>query len=166
VAFERDAIRILVCAPLELSELEDLADLLDRPLQPLITPEYRWNLVYAGAYGLDPPARFTTLARSLDVDPASTPVGRPPTIIVDDAHAPAPEAVPEAVDITDRTPVPERGPQSHGDPARLAPLSPEAATLRLLSELAPHHDDIARGRRHTIIGVVPNRAATDGMAPR
>src|SRR5688572_12364618 len=47
VAIEHDAIRILVCAPLELTELEDLADLLDRPLQPLITPEYRWNLVYA-----------------------------------------------------------------------------------------------------------------------
>src|SRR3954449_2968650 len=66
VALEREAIRILVCAPLDLTELEDLADLLDRPLQPLITPEYRWNLVYANAYGLDPAARFTTLARSLD----------------------------------------------------------------------------------------------------
>ena len=54
---------------LELDELEDLADLLDRPLQPLITPEYRWHLVYANAYGIDPPARFTTLARALDVDP-------------------------------------------------------------------------------------------------
>src|ERR1044071_5141428 len=36
-ALEADAIRILVCSPLELSELEDLADALDRPLQPLIT---------------------------------------------------------------------------------------------------------------------------------
>ena len=61
--------RVLVCAPLEIGELEDLADLLDRPLQPLITPEYRWHLVYATAYGVDPPARFTTLARTLDVDP-------------------------------------------------------------------------------------------------
>src|SRR3954471_22851809 len=83
VALEADAIRILVCSPLELSELEDLADVLDRPLQPLITPEYRWNLVFAHAYGLDPPARFTTLARSLDADPAP-PVGRAPTIIVDE----------------------------------------------------------------------------------
>ena len=88
VALEREAIRVLVCAPLELTELEDLADLLDRPLQPLITPEYRWNLVYASAYGLDPPARFTTLARSLDVDPASTPVGRAPTIIVEERTPP------------------------------------------------------------------------------
>src|SRR4029079_8119254 len=84
VAFERDAVRILVCAPLELSELEDLADLLDRPLQPLITPEYRWNLGFAAAYGRDPPARFTTLARSLDVDSEAPPVGRAPTIIVEE----------------------------------------------------------------------------------
>src|SRR5262249_54152425 len=47
VALEGDAVRVLVCSPLDLTELEDLADLLDRPLQPLITPEYRWNLVFA-----------------------------------------------------------------------------------------------------------------------
>src|ERR1043165_2115826 len=70
-----DAVRVLVCSPLEISELEDLADLLDRPLQPLITPEYRWYLAYAAAYSLDPPARFTTLARSLDVDTTTPPVG-------------------------------------------------------------------------------------------
>src|SRR2546423_5147560 len=39
-----EAIRILVCAPLELDELEDLADLLDRPLQPLVTPANRCAL--------------------------------------------------------------------------------------------------------------------------
>src|SRR5215831_18364321 len=74
VAIENDAVRILVCSPLDLTELEDLADLLDRPLQPLITPEYRWNLAFAATFGVDPPARFTTLARTLDVDPAAPPV--------------------------------------------------------------------------------------------
>jgi len=82
VALEGEAVRILVCAPIDIGELEDLADLLDRPLQPLITPEFRWNLVYAGAYGLDPPARYTTLARALDVDPMTTPVGRARSVIV------------------------------------------------------------------------------------
>src|SRR5258705_13017862 len=83
VSADGEAVRILVCAPLEITELEDLADLLDRPLQPLITPEYRWHLVYAAAYGLDPPARVTPLARSLDVDPATTPVGRARSVIVE-----------------------------------------------------------------------------------
>ena len=156
VAFEGDAIRVLVCAPLELSELEDLADLLDRPLQPLITPEYRWNLVFAGAYGLDPPARFTTLARSLDVDPAAEPVGKPPSIIVEERDS-APSAVPIASDLTERTPSEPFG------ATRLSPVPPDAETLRLLTSDAGH-DDIARARRHTIVGVVPNRAATDGMA--
>ncbi len=139
VAFEREAIRILVCAPLELAELEDLADLLDRPLQPLITPEYRWNLAFASAYALDPPARFTTLARSLDVDPASTPVGRAPTIIVEEG---APTLLPSASDLTQRT-----LPPVHAAPPPITSAFP---------------DDIVRARRHTIIGVTPNRAATDG----
>src|SRR5262249_40991302 len=138
VAFEQDAIRILVCAPLELTELEDLADLLDRPLQPLITPEYRWNLVYASAYGLDPPARFTTLARSLDVDPAAA-VGRAPSIIVD-----APGATRLSVDLAD-----SGLPALHGK--RLGPVPPDAETLKLLASDNPALDDL-RSRRHTIIG--------------
>jgi len=151
VSNERDAIRILVCAPLELSELEDLADLLDRPLQPLITPEYRWNLVYANAYGLDPPARFTTLARSLDVDPASTPVGRAPTVIVDD-HSPGALAALAVHTV-----------HAAADAARFAPVPPDASTLKVLAlDPAAPHDDHVRGRRHTIIGVTPNRATTDG----
>src|SRR3954454_12342028 len=32
LTLERDALRVLVCSPLEMTELEDLADLLDRPL--------------------------------------------------------------------------------------------------------------------------------------
>jgi len=83
LAIDGESCRILVCSPLEITALEDLADQLDRPLQPLITPEYRWHLVYAAAYGIDPPARFTTLARSLDVDANVAPVGRAKTIIVD-----------------------------------------------------------------------------------
>src|SRR5204862_4223037 len=58
LSFDGEALRALVCSPLEISELEDLADLLDRPLQPLITPEYRWHLIYARAYRVDAPARF------------------------------------------------------------------------------------------------------------
>ena len=104
LAIDGETCRILVCSPLEITELEDLADQLDRPLQPLITPEYRWHLVYAAAYGLDPPARFTTLARSLDVDATVAPVGRAKTIIVDAVvrHDGAPTGVISG-DITEKT---------------------------------------------------------------
>ena len=164
VALESDAIRILVCSPLELTELEDLADLLDRPLQPLITPEYRWNLVFAATYGVDPPARFTTLARTLDVDPAASaapPVGRAPSIIVEgDGEAGASGArvmLPSLAELT------RQAAQVHAGATRLSPVAPDAETMRLLSDPLPqlYPDDIARGRRHTIIGVVPNRAATE-----
>src|SRR5690606_8055642 len=53
LTLDGEALRVLVCSPLEISELEDLADLLDRPLQPLITPEYRWHLAYARAYAIE-----------------------------------------------------------------------------------------------------------------
>src|SRR3569833_3275150 len=71
------------CSPLEINEREDLADLLDRPLQPLITPEYRWHLAFAKVYEAEPPARFTTLARTLEIETAPSPVGRPRSVIVD-----------------------------------------------------------------------------------
>jgi hypothetical protein len=165
VALEREAIRILVCAPLDLGELEDLADLLDRPLQPLITPEYRWNLVYANAYGLDPPARFTTLARSLDVDPASTPVGRAPTIIIEDREDRSPTDVAITSERSPGAPAPAHVPA--GVPTA---VRPEIATIKGVALDPPVQafpDALVRGRRHTIMGVVPNRATTDGtVVPR
>ncbi|HEU4728833.1 MAG TPA: hypothetical protein VFT22_13105 [Kofleriaceae bacterium] len=168
VAFEQEAIRVLVCAPLELAELEDLADLLDRPLQPLITPEYRWNLAFASAYGLDPPARFGTLARTIDVEPAAAPVGRAPTIIVDERsalttpfHPVLTPGGPASGSAADRSRTPSYG------AARLGPVPSDAETLKLMAAAtAPTSDEAARARRHTIMGVIPNRAVTDGAVTR
>ena len=101
-----EALRILVCAPLEISELEDLADLLDRPLQPLIAPEYRWHLVFARAYGVEPDARFTTLARQLEVEAVVPPVGRSRSVIIEEPIAPEPQNTQPFVPAPPRAPAP------------------------------------------------------------
>ncbi len=98
LTLDGEALRVLVCSPLEIAELEDLADLLDRPLQPLITPEYRWHLAYAKAYGLEAPARFLTLARTIASDgTVVAPIGRSRSVIVDDASTRVTPVVPVAV---------------------------------------------------------------------
>ncbi|NVB85168.1 MAG: hypothetical protein HOV81_42775 [Kofleriaceae bacterium] len=156
LSMEDEALRVLVCSPLEISELEDLADLLDRPLQPLITPEYRWHIVYAKAYGVDAPARFSTLARQLEVDATPVPVGRARSVIIEDTVVADPdETIPlvsRAPRVLDSTPVPMPAPSS-------------VATARMELDTIP---DI-RGHRKTMVGLTPNRATTDsgfGQAPR
>ncbi len=159
LALTGEAVRVLVCSPLELSELEDLADLLDRPLQPLITPEYRWHLVFARAYGLEPQARFLTLAKQLEVEAAPAPVGRAKSIIVDEIVAPLPQTTQPFV------PAPPRAPAiSLPPPVPAAPLlstAPDQPTMKV--------EDIARGRGNTLLGMQAARPHTDpgvGIRPR
>lgn len=109
---EGEALRILVCSPLEIAELEDLADLLDRPLQPLITPEYRWHLAYAAAYRRDPPSRFTTLARTLEIEGSAAPVGRARSVIVDDISVGVPQPPADVPVAQPSPPLPKSPPQS------------------------------------------------------
>jgi hypothetical protein len=175
VAIENDAVRVLVCAPLEIAELEDLADLLDRALQPLITPEYRWSLVYSAAYGLDPPARFTQLARTLDGDPSTPAVGRAKSVIIaGDAEAAADA---EADTLVGAEALPPDEPARATAAAAAAapdtirvmpPIVADADTLRFPGTgRRPAVDDPNRSRRHTIVGVVPNIAPRGaGPAPR
>jgi len=157
LSFEGEAVRVLVCSPLEISELEDLADLLDRPLQPLITPEYRWHLVYSKAYRVDAPARFTTLARQLDVDATPLPVGRPKSVIVEAAATDTNLTLPMIAPPVEAPPVNDK-------PAPVA-VAADDMTEKVVYE--PPHD--VRGRTSTLIGVQPSRASTDtgfGQTPR
>jgi hypothetical protein len=170
LSLDGEALRALVCSPLEINELEDLADLLDRPLQPLITPEYRWHLVYARAYRVDAPARFTTLARQLETEAMAAtpvPVGRAKSVIIEepsplDSQATAPLVAPLLA--PPPTPVP------------IAPILPKASDGRVQSPPVVAADetekvvfdvpvDVAhdRSRTSTLVGVQPNRASTDGM---
>ncbi|HEY5924183.1 MAG TPA: hypothetical protein VIV11_21040 [Kofleriaceae bacterium] len=153
LSIDGEALRVLVCSPLEISELEDLADLLDRPLQPLITPEYRWHLVYATAYRVEAPARFTTLARQLVVDATPMPVGRAKSVIIEDPASSGP--------IHD--------PNRTGPLVPMPPVLPKPSDGRVVAMPAPSDDatervemdlDHMRVRTTTMIGIQPARAAT------
>jgi hypothetical protein len=146
-----DALRILVCAPLELSELEDLADLLDRPLQPLIAPEYRWHLVYARAYGVEPNARFLTLQRQLEVEAAPAPVGRARSIIIEEPIAPLAQNTQPFVPAPPRAPA---TPAARLQPVpELVPVTPADATMKI--------EDLTRARTGTLVGIQAPRQPTD-----
>ncbi|MEZ4401091.1 MAG: hypothetical protein R3B06_13790 [Kofleriaceae bacterium] len=106
LSLDEGSLRVLVHDPVDMVALEELADEIDCAVQPLIVPEYRWHMVFVRTFGGQASARFSTLARQAEAAPAVAPVGRAKTIIVDsdDAHV---------VDLP------------------LAPVSPEAVTLRL-----------------------------------
>ncbi len=184
LSLDGEALRVLVCSRLVIDELEDLADLLDRPLQPLITPEYRWFLAYSAAYKEDPPARFTTLARALDVEIAPTPVGRARSVIIEgpaspfgDAAGRAPgPAVEDKRDITQplvvetpqapqtRPPDVERGglsPTRGADPL-VVPITVDEPTIKTAVVV-----DESRQRQDTLVGIVPPSRVdtTPGLLP-
>ncbi|MEZ4365443.1 MAG: HEAT repeat domain-containing protein [Kofleriaceae bacterium] len=85
-----EGLRVIVCEPLELARLEELADALDLGVQPVIAPEFRWQVAFAEAYGDTPPARFATLARQVDVASGAIPVGRARSVVIE-AQVPAVE---------------------------------------------------------------------------
>jgi hypothetical protein len=193
VAIEGDAGRVLVCAPLEISELEDLADRLDRALQPLIVPEYRWNLVFAAAYGIDPPARFTQLARLLEGDPGSPAVGRAKSVIITEPDAasepsdsteltelnipglPDPELGMDAEPGPDAEPGLEAEPELDGEPEIFVEpvtdpdsVSPETAAAGASARLPGENETLRLpgASRRPAIDEAARRAAEDGTRPR
>jgi len=146
-AGDSQALRVLVCSPLEIDELEDLADLLDRPLQPLITPEYRWHLAHAYAYKAEPPARFTTLSRTLEIEATPTPVGRARSVIVEQT-LPIPNATRTPASAAGPLPVPQ-------------PIAPDAKTMKV-GAVTPVLEETKK--RDTLVGI--NVPVAAPMPPR
>ena len=171
LTLEGDALRVLVCSPIELSELEDLADLLDRALQPLITPEYRWHLAFASAYGAEAPARFSTLARTLEIETAPAAIGRAASVIIAEgvpAAEPDPPVLPS--DVTTDLPAMNPGgstqpfvPMTPRPPAPaqpvLAPVTSDHPTLRMVVPPELRH-------RQTLVGLTPAGGEPEEIAAR
>ena len=152
LALDGDALRVLVCEPIDMGGLEELADEVDLPIQPLIVPEYRWHVVYARAYNVGAPARFMTLAKQIDAAPVTPPVGKARTVIVDE---PAGDSSVDhvVVDVKD-VPTAPTGPMVPVSAAALAaaatappitgvpsaplrPIGPEGATMRMATVEPP-----------------------------
>jgi hypothetical protein len=83
LCFADGALRILVQDPVEMAVLEELANELEVPVQPLVAPEYRFHMVFTRVYGGTADARYETLARRAGESKPSQPVGKARTIIVD-----------------------------------------------------------------------------------
>jgi HEAT repeat protein len=110
LCFAEGALRLLVQEPVEMAVLEELANELEVPVQPLVVPEYRFHLVFTRVYGGTPDARYETLARRAEEIAPSQPVGKARTIIVDTSSSASLSG-----------PVPRPNP-----PAPITPASPHA----------------------------------------
>jgi hypothetical protein len=163
LSIDGEALRVLVCSPLQINELEDLADLLDRPLQPLITPEYRWHLVYARAYRVDAPARFSTLARQQEGGGVDAPVGRARSVIIEDGVATVtttndPNATQPLTQARPATPPPPPKPKRPPTEPPMADL--DDTTERIIMMPVPLLTS-DRSRTSTLMGVTPSRSEPD-----
>lgn len=90
LSVEDGALRVLVRDPVDLAQLEELANEMEIPIQPLVVPEYRYHVVFARTYDRELDARFAALAKEAEDESATAPVGKPRTVIVE-APAPAEE---------------------------------------------------------------------------
>lgn len=164
LALEDEALRLAVHAPFELRTLEDLADQLDRPVQPLIVPEFRWHVWFGRVYGGTPLERFTALALELDAVAQLHPVGKAQTVIVADVE-PAIEpsasaSLPQlnaAIEVLEQ----QAAQVAAQDAAvRLAPVGPHQATQRISTpQIAV--EELQR-RRATLLGLAPRGQSESG----
>ncbi len=62
VRLDNNTLEVLVCDPVDVATLESLADLLDLSVQPMVVPEYQYQVALAQAYGQEAEERFALLA--------------------------------------------------------------------------------------------------------
>lgn len=108
LALKDGALRVLVRDPVDLPQLEKLADELDLAVQPLIVPEYRFHVGFDRAFGHDTDARFLSLAKQAEQAAISSPVGKGKTVVVDDEVAAEPEENADHVVVDVEVPEPSR----------------------------------------------------------
>ncbi|WP_428268778.1 HEAT repeat domain-containing protein [Haliangium sp.] len=147
VCFADGALRILVHDPVDMAQLEEMANDLGTPVQPLVVPEYRFHLVFARVFGGTADARYLTLARSTEDSRSVTPpVGKPRTVIVDVGATSAHDAAPAARD--DRVATDDRASTSSDE--RASTSSDEHASTQA-DEAAPvaseSVDEVSGSRR-------------------
>jgi len=65
VAFDDDALRVLVTDPVDLANLEALATRINAPVQPFVIPEFRFNQLVERIFGVPAASRFQALAAKL-----------------------------------------------------------------------------------------------------
>lgn len=131
--YDGETLRLAVKEPVDFSRLEDLADDLGLPIQPLIVPEYRFHMIFDRAYGKPTDARFVTLAqRAVEAAPV-TPVGKAATVIIAQP-AGDPDAPDTAIVDVDLPPslgaAPELDPPAPIHHAPTAPIEPRREAVR------------------------------------
>jgi type II secretion system (T2SS) protein E len=82
VAFDGDALRVLVMDPADLDNLEALATRIGAPIQPFVVPEFRFNLLVERLFGVPTPSRYMSLAAKQAA--AKRPPVPEPKVIVED----------------------------------------------------------------------------------
>jgi hypothetical protein len=82
IAFDGEALRVLVSDPVDLGQLEALATRLGAPIQPFVVPEFRMNLIVERLFGLPTASRYASLAAKQAA--ARRPQPPEPKVIVED----------------------------------------------------------------------------------
>ena len=95
LVFEEGALRVLVHDPVDMDLLEELANELEVPVQPLVGPEYRLHLVFNQLYGGLLDTRYATLAKRAEDSTPISPVGKARSVIIDDVATAGSAAAPK-----------------------------------------------------------------------